>query len=221
MHLLNGAFLFGSSRTQRVVSLSSCESELHAMISTLSDGIFLRRCLEFIFNVQVEHVMFTDSSSGRQLAMRQGTGKVKHFSGKVLWIQDAVRNGIIQLSQIPTVWNISDIGTKSLGAQRLQLLLHELNIASSLDFAVVGMPEYERQCQRHGGGRQLTKLVKNVTRILIMLGLESSTGSGVAAISILDLDESSSFVSCVTEPNTAVSGGGSFSYVWQWRFSAD
>ena len=76
-HLLNGAFLFGSSRTQRVVSLSSCESELHAMISTLSDGIFLRRCLEFIFNVQVEHVMFTDSSSGRQLAMRQGTGKVK------------------------------------------------------------------------------------------------------------------------------------------------
>ena len=26
VHLLNGAFLFGSSRTQRVVSLSSCES---------------------------------------------------------------------------------------------------------------------------------------------------------------------------------------------------
>jgi hypothetical protein len=75
------------------------------------------------------------------------------------------------------------------------------------------MPEYERQCQRHGGGRQLTKLVKNVTRILIMLGLEPNTVSGVAAISILDLDESSSFVSCVTEPNTAVSGGGSFSYV--------
>ena len=40
IHLLNGAFLFGSSRTQRVVSLSSCESELHAMISTLSDGMF-------------------------------------------------------------------------------------------------------------------------------------------------------------------------------------
>jgi hypothetical protein len=75
------------------------------------------------------------------------------------------------------------------------------------------MPEYERQCQRHGGGRQLTKLVKNVTRILIMLGLESSTVSGVAAMSILDMDESSSFVSCVTEPNTTVSGGGSFSYV--------
>ena len=31
--------------------------------------------------------MFTDSSSGRQLAQRQGTGKVEHLSGKVLWMQ--------------------------------------------------------------------------------------------------------------------------------------
>ena len=87
VHLLNGAFLFGSSRTQRVVSLSSCESELHAMISTLSDGMFLKRCIEFVFSAEVEHCMFTDSSSGRQLAQRQGTRKVKHLSGKVLWMQ--------------------------------------------------------------------------------------------------------------------------------------
>ena len=109
VHLLNGSFLFGSSRTQHVVSLSSCESELHAMISTLSDGIFLRRCLEFVFNAEVEHTMFTDSSSGRQLAMRQGAGKVKHLSGNVFWIQNAVRNGVVNLSQIPTAWNLSDI----------------------------------------------------------------------------------------------------------------
>ena len=213
VHLLNGAFLFGSSRTQRVVSLSSCESELHAMISTLSDGIFLKRCLEFVFNAEVEHVLFTDSSSGRQLAMRQGTGKVKHLSGKVLWIQDAVRNGVIQLSQIPTIWNVSDIGTKALGVQRTQLLLHELNIASSPDFFVVGMPEYERQCQRHGGNKQLTKLVKQVTRVLVMMGLESSTASGVAAISMLDCDDSSSYGTCMVEPNIQVSGGVNVSYV--------
>ena len=183
------------------------------MISTPSDGIFLRRCLEFVFNVEVEHVLFTDSSSGRQLAMRQGTGKVKHLSGKVLWIQDAVRNGIIQLSQIPTIWNVSDFGTKVLGVQRTQLLLHELNIASSPDFFVVGMPEYERQCQRHGGSKQLTKLVKHVTRVLVMMGLESSTASGVAAVSILDCDDSSSFGTCMIEPNVQVSGGVNFSYL--------
>ena len=47
VHLLNGSCLFGSSRTQRVVTSSSCESERHAMISILSDGICLKRCLAF------------------------------------------------------------------------------------------------------------------------------------------------------------------------------
>jgi hypothetical protein len=40
MHMLNGCFLFGSSRTQRVISLSSCEAELHALVSTLCDDFF-------------------------------------------------------------------------------------------------------------------------------------------------------------------------------------
>ena len=102
---------------------------------------------------------------------------------------------------------------KALGIQRTQLLLHELNIASSPDFFVVGMPEYERQCQRHGGNKQLTKLVKQVTRVLVMMGLESSTASGVAAVSILDCDDSSCFGTCMIEPNVQVSGGVNFSYL--------
>ena len=63
------------------------------------------------------------------------------------------------------------------------------------------------------GNKQLTKLVKHVTRILVMMGLESSTVPGVAAVSSLDCDESSSFGTCMVEPNVQVSGGGNFSYV--------
>ena len=33
VHMVNGNFTFASSRTRRVVSLSSAESELHAMVS--------------------------------------------------------------------------------------------------------------------------------------------------------------------------------------------
>ena len=142
VHMLNGSFLFARSRSERVVvSLSSCEAELHSMVSTLSDGIFLKRCIQFICGGEIKHVLFTDSSSGRQLAMRQGTGKVKYLSGKILWIQDAVREGMIQLIQIPT----SDIGTKTLGIQRIRLLLHELNVAAGDGFFVVGEPEYQAQ----------------------------------------------------------------------------
>ena len=60
-------------------------------------------------NCEAEHMMCIDSSSGRQLVMRQGTGKVKHVSGKILWVQDAIRDNVFKLSQIPTMWNISDM----------------------------------------------------------------------------------------------------------------
>ena len=216
----------------------------------------------FVFNAEVEHAMFTDSSSGRQLAMRQGTGKVKHLSGKVLWIQDAVRHGVVHLSQIPTAWNVSSIGTKALCVQGTQLLRaatcgfkHALShrwqsstwlgwyrgvfdIADRLpvvvrfpagprvrlknqrsDFCVVGMPEYESQCQRHGGERQMPKLVKQVAGILSLMGLESSISRGVTAASVLDDDMCSDSGMCAIEPNTQTSGGAGF-HTLQWLLSS-
>ena len=48
MHLLCSAYMFGSSRTQRVISLSSVRVNSMEWVSTLADGLFLRRCAEFI-----------------------------------------------------------------------------------------------------------------------------------------------------------------------------
>eukprot|EP00435_Cladocopium_sp_Y103_P050028 s2013_g15.t1 len=56
---INGSFAYGSSRTQCVVSLSFAESELHSMVSGCSDAIFLRRCLEFLVEDQVEQLQWT------------------------------------------------------------------------------------------------------------------------------------------------------------------
>eukprot|EP00435_Cladocopium_sp_Y103_P006332 s4440_g2.t1 len=216
--MLNGSFLFGSSRTQRVVSLSSCESELHSMVSAPSDGIFLKRCLVFISNAEVQHVLFTDSSSGRQLACRQGTGKVKHLEGKILWIQDAVRTGVVELSQIGTVWNISDLGTKALSVQRVKFLLHEINMASGTDFLVIGEQEYQIQCDKHGGGRELSKLVKHISRVLGVTGLESMTLRGVDGATILDDGDPFSEITCFTEPTRAAPGGGTSNIGWFFIF---
>ena len=90
VHLINGQCMYGSARTQRTVSLSSCESELHAMISCLCDGIYIRRCLAFLSSSEVQHFLMTHSSSARQLASKQGVGKVRHLSGKLWWIQQHV-----------------------------------------------------------------------------------------------------------------------------------
>ena len=123
LHMVCGNLVYSSSRTQRVISLSSCEAELHGIVSTLCDGIFIKRCAEFVIKGNVERILLTDSSSARQ-----GTGKVKHLSAKILWIQDQVRNGEIALSQISTAFNVADIGTKVLSAKRLKTLLRDIGI---------------------------------------------------------------------------------------------
>ena len=86
------------------------------MISALCDGIYLRRCVKFLTDSDVEHFLLVVSSSARQIAMRQGAGKLKHVSGKLLWIQQIVMEGKVQLVQLPTLWNLADAGTKPLAA---------------------------------------------------------------------------------------------------------
>ena len=125
MRNLNSAFMYGSSRSQKVVSLSSCESELHSMVSCLCDGMFVKACAEFILGEEVEHIQYTDSSSARQLASRQGCGKVRHLSGKLLWIQEKAQDGAVSLRQVGATENSADIGTKCLPRQRLLFLMHE------------------------------------------------------------------------------------------------
>ena len=103
LHFLNGCFLMGTSRTQKTVALSSCESELYSIVSSMCDSIFIRRCLEFALETQLLQVQFTDSSSARQLLGRQGCGKIRHLSGKMLWVQEKLRQGDALLVQIPTL----------------------------------------------------------------------------------------------------------------------
>ena len=85
-----------------------------------------------------------------------------------------------------------------------------MNVASSSDFCVVGMPEYESQCQRHGGEKKMNQLVKQVTSILMLLGLESG-GVTAASVLVLEDDTFTSAETCVVEPN--VQGGFSFATV--------
>ena len=87
------------------------------MVSGCSDAIFLKRCMEFLTGDQVEQWQWVDNSAARQLIERQGVGKVRHLSGKILWMQTLVLEKQIHVGQIVTQWNVSDIGTKPLPKQ--------------------------------------------------------------------------------------------------------
>jgi len=120
VHYINGCFMYAGSRGQKqLILLSSCKSELHSLISRACDSLFIKACAVFVLDDQLEHIVYTDSSSARQLACRQGSGKVRHLSGKLLWIQGKTADGSFQLRQVRAACNIADIGTKTLGRQRL------------------------------------------------------------------------------------------------------
>ena len=56
MHYLNNAFVYGSSRSQKTISLSSCESELHSIVSAMCDGIFIVACAQCVLGEAIKHV---------------------------------------------------------------------------------------------------------------------------------------------------------------------
>ena len=163
--------VFSSSRSQKVVSLSSCESELHSMVSAACDGIFIKSCAEFVLGEEVQHLLYTDSSSARQLASRQGCGRARHISGKILWLQEKTQDKSLVLRQVQTVWNIADIGTKCLSKQRLYLLMHETGLVYIPSFERVGGEEFDRQSERTAQSSQLRRIAKTVLQLSIAMGL--------------------------------------------------
>ena len=78
-------------------------------------------------------------------------------------------SGDVQLQQIPTVWNVSDLCTKALTQQQVKLLLHELNVCDDVGVTVIGQEEHDQQSERHGSKRQMMKLAKNLMRIFLFL----------------------------------------------------
>ena len=169
--MINNNLVSSSSRSQKVVSLSSCESELHSMVSAACDGIFIRSCAEFVLGEEVQHVLFTDSSSARQLASRQGYGRARHVSGKILWLQEKTQDKSILLRQVQPVWNLADIGTKCLSRQHLYMLMHEAGLVYIPSFERVGAEKHDRQSERSAQSNQLRRIAKTMLQLSIAMGL--------------------------------------------------
>ena len=72
-----------------LVSLSSAEAELHGLVGGAADGIAPRIYLQFLLDEgEIQHVCLIDNSATKQISNKRGTGKLRHVSGKLLWIQD-------------------------------------------------------------------------------------------------------------------------------------
>ena len=85
---LGSCLLFSASRTQKVVSLSSAEAEVYACSSGASDGILLSRLVSWLTGRKTWMIIYTDSSGAKGILQRQGVGRLRHLSCRVLWLQN-------------------------------------------------------------------------------------------------------------------------------------
>ena len=166
VHMLNGCTIYASSRTQKVVSLSSAEAELHSLVSSAADGIYMKGCLEFLLNATVDHVAFVDNAAARQLANKRGVGKVRHLSGKLLWIQNKTNDGSLRVIQVPTLVNVSDIETKPLTGARTRALLWMIGMVED-EGNRVGEIEHQEMMEKKDASSKMKGLSKALMRILV------------------------------------------------------
>ena len=116
--------------------------------------------MQFLTGDQVEQWQWVDNSAARQLIERQGVGKIRHLSGKILWMQTLVLEKQVQVGQIATQWNVSDIGTKPLSKQRLLILLHQVGACDPDTLDMIGQEEFDRFEERIVGQQSMKRMTK-------------------------------------------------------------
>ena len=133
----------------------------------------------------IENHQFTDNSAARQLISRQGVGRIRHLSGKLLWMQTKVLSGDVLIHQVPT-WSFSDIGTKNLSKTRLLFLLCGVGAVDAETGAEVGLTEYQAVEEADTSRKELSKLTKMIKRITILMSAE---GLGPVVVGALSTDD--------------------------------
>ena len=127
-----GSTVVHSSRTQATVALSSGEAELYAIGQGVNEALFLKNLIleaEFARKVRIE--AYKDSTAGKSMAIRFGSGKrTKHVELRYLYMQNLVQAGLLQVKKISTKLNPADLLTKYVSTETLNSLLSKLGVVS-------------------------------------------------------------------------------------------
>ena len=120
---MDGQCVYAFSRRQGVQSTSSAEAELYGACSV---------CLEWL-GYEVDYRLHVDSSSAKATIRREGVGKVKHLDVRSLWLQQERQQHGLNMMKIPGEQNPADLGTKSHGVQRFEMLKRLIGLKDCAD----------------------------------------------------------------------------------------
>ena len=99
---LGGSLLSSFVRSQRSVALSSGESEFIATVAGAGEMLYVKECMEFVLKgyATIEATARTDSAASRGISQRIGCGRVRHLDCGLLWLQDAVKRGLLRVGPV-------------------------------------------------------------------------------------------------------------------------
>jgi hypothetical protein len=128
------------SGTQATIALSSAEAELIAAVKGAAEGLAVRSLVrDFGRNCALR--VHVDSSAAIGICRRTGVGKVRHLDTRLLWVQELVRDGTLEVIKVAGTENPADLMTKHLAADLISAHLTKLDC-----FARKGRAELAPKC---------------------------------------------------------------------------
>ena len=113
------------SSTQKNITLSSGEAELVAAVKMSTELIGILQLLED-WGVKREARVYVDSSAAIGITQRRGNGKLRQVKVGMLWIQENVENGELNITKVLGTENPADAMTKHLPGRKIQALMQKI-----------------------------------------------------------------------------------------------
>eukprot|EP00969_Alexandrium_andersonii_P193193 8532940-Alexandrium_andersonii.AAC.1 len=104
--------------------------------------------------------VWTDSSSARALAVREGPGRMRHIDVTRMWIQEILLAKRATLHKIDTRLNTADIGTKYLKKDDFQRHARNLGLVDLGDDPEKALERMHHEEEVQKGGEHVVAAVK-------------------------------------------------------------
>ena len=114
------------SSTQKSITLSSGEAELVAAVKTCTELIGVTQLMKD-WGREVEGEVYVDSSAAIGVAHRKGNGKLRHVRVGLLWIQERVEEGDIDVKKIDGEQNPADLLTQNVNIAKVERYIQIIN----------------------------------------------------------------------------------------------